>query len=116
MSGLSGCIAAKRNFHCLPILRVVLRRRIDAPFEVERAVNGQSIETRLEARQRFKILPLVADLEQWLRSERAGISKHDPGSSIFSIASTGRACRTTLIAYPSDNLPGRPQSSPDGYT
>jgi len=50
-------------------------RRIDALFEIERMVNGQSPEARLEMRRR-QSAPLVADLERWLRGERALLSKH----------------------------------------
>jgi transposase len=50
-------------------------KRIDALFEIERMVTGQPAEARLEMRQRHSA-PLVADLEQWLRGERALLSKH----------------------------------------
>ena len=50
-------------------------RRIDALFEIERDINGKSPAARLEARQRLSA-PLVADLERWLREERALLSKH----------------------------------------
>ena len=50
-------------------------KRIDALFEIERMVNGQTSEARLAMRQR-QSAPLVADLEQWLRGERALLSKH----------------------------------------
>ena len=50
-------------------------KRIDALFEIERMVNGQTPEARLEMRQRQSV-PLVADLERWLRGERALLSKH----------------------------------------
>jgi transposase len=50
-------------------------KRIDALFEIERMVNGQTPEARLEMRQRQSV-PLVADLEHWLRGERALLSKH----------------------------------------
>src|SRR6056297_2702241 len=50
-------------------------KRIDALFEIERMVNGQTLEARLEMRQRQSV-PLVADLERWLRGERALLSKH----------------------------------------
>jgi transposase len=49
--------------------------RIDALFEIERMVNGQTPEARLAMRQR-QSAALVADLEQWLRGERALLSKH----------------------------------------
>ena len=50
-------------------------KRIDALFEIERTVSGQSAKARLEMRQ-SQSAPLVTDLEQWLRSERALLSKH----------------------------------------
>ena len=50
-------------------------KRIDALFEIERDINGTSPAARLEARQRLSA-PLVADLERWLRGERALLSKH----------------------------------------
>ena len=50
-------------------------KRIDALFEIERDINGKSPDVRFEARQRLSA-PLVADLERWLRGERALLSKH----------------------------------------
>jgi transposase len=50
-------------------------RRIDALFEIERDINGQPPETRQEVRKQLSA-PLVADLERWLRGERAQLSKH----------------------------------------
>ncbi len=50
-------------------------KRIDALFEIERDINGKSPAARLEVRQRLSA-PLVADLERWLRGERALLSKH----------------------------------------
>ncbi|MBE0452863.1 MAG: IS66 family transposase, partial [Roseovarius sp.] len=50
-------------------------RRIDALFEIERTINGHPPEARLAMRRRLSA-PLVADLERWLRGERALLSKH----------------------------------------
>ena len=50
-------------------------RRIDTLFEIERGINGQPPEARLEVREQLSA-PLVADLERWLRGERAQLSKH----------------------------------------
>src|SRR5258706_4103214 len=44
-------------------------RRIDALFEIERAINGQSAKERRTVRQELSA-PLVADLEAWMREER----------------------------------------------
>jgi len=48
-------------------------RRIDALFEIERAINGKSPEERLAARHEHSA-PLVADLEVWMRANRAKLS------------------------------------------
>ncbi|GAA0313510.1 IS66 family transposase [Rhodovulum strictum] len=50
-------------------------KRIDALFEIERNIKGLGPTARLEARQRLS-MPLVEDLERWLRGERAKLSKH----------------------------------------
>lgn len=50
-------------------------KRIDRLFEIEREISGLDAAARLEARQRLSA-PLVGELEAWLRSERARLSKH----------------------------------------
>ena len=50
-------------------------RKIDAIFAHEHAINGQSAERRLAYRQEH-IAPLVRDLEIWMRTERARLSRH----------------------------------------
>jgi transposase len=49
-------------------------RRIDALFEIERAINGQSAKRRRAVRQELSV-PLLADLEAWLREQRAKLSR-----------------------------------------
>jgi transposase len=49
-------------------------RRIDALFEIERTINGQSAERRKAVRQELSA-PLVADLEAWMRAQRAKLSR-----------------------------------------
>ena len=49
-------------------------RRIDTLFELERAINGQSAERRNAVRQELSA-PLVADLEAWMREQRAKLSR-----------------------------------------
>jgi len=49
-------------------------RRIDALFEIERTINGQSAVERRAVRQE-KSAPLVADLETWMREQRAKLSR-----------------------------------------
>jgi len=49
-------------------------RRIDALFDIERRVNGESAERRRQVRQEASV-PLVTDLERWLREERPKLSR-----------------------------------------
>lgn len=51
--------------------------RIDAIFDVEREINGLSAAARLGVRQQ-RVVPLVNDLHDWMRAERARMSKHNP--------------------------------------
>jgi transposase len=50
-------------------------KRIDAIFDVEREINGRSIDERLAVR-RERVAPLVSDLATWMRNERAKLSRH----------------------------------------
>jgi hypothetical protein len=52
-------------------------RRIDAIFEIERAINGKTADERLAVRK-AQTAPLVADLERWLRNARATMARHTP--------------------------------------
>jgi transposase len=49
-------------------------RRIDALFEIERSINGQSAAQRRAVRQELSA-PLVADLGSWMREQRAKLSR-----------------------------------------
>jgi hypothetical protein len=51
-------------------------RRIDALFDIERQINGQGAGQRRAVRQELSA-PLVAELEAWMRKERAGLSRHN---------------------------------------
>ena len=70
---------AKRGKNAPPISPLALEavKRIDALFDIERAINGQSPEQRLAARREHSA-PLVAELEEWMRTERARLSRHNP--------------------------------------
>jgi hypothetical protein len=50
-------------------------RRIDAIFDLERAINGLPHEQRRATRQ-DKIAPLVTELESWMRDVRCKMSRH----------------------------------------
>lgn len=57
-------------------------RRIDALFDIERDINGLPAAARLAARQ-TRSNPLIADLEGWLRAQRAAVSaKSEIGKAI----------------------------------
>jgi len=67
---------ARRGEQAAAISPVALEavKRIDALFEIERGINGLSAEERQHARAE-RSAPLVADLESWLRQERAKLSR-----------------------------------------
>lgn len=69
----------KRGKDAPPISPLALEavRRIDALFDLERALNGKPAAERLAARQEHGIA-LVAALEDWMRTERARLSRHAP--------------------------------------
>ena len=52
-------------------------KRFDAIFEIERGINGLDADARRVVRQEL-VRPLVTDLHDWLRAERARMSKHNP--------------------------------------
>jgi transposase len=70
---------ARRGKNAPPISPLALEavKRIDALFDIERAINGQSSEQRLIARREHSA-PLVTELEEWMRTERARLSRHNP--------------------------------------
>jgi len=70
-------IAAKAR-GSLPViapLAVEAVKRIDAIFAIERQIHGLPSPERLAVR-RQRVAPLVGDLQQWMRSERARLSRH----------------------------------------
>ena len=66
---------ARGALSVLAPLAVEAVKRIDAIFDVEREINGRSIEERLAVR-RGRVAPLVADLEAWMRAQRGKLSRH----------------------------------------
>jgi len=50
-------------------------KRIDAIFDAEREINGFAADKRLAVRHE-RVAPLIKDLEAWMRSERARLSRH----------------------------------------
>ena len=73
--------AGKREIVVSPIAMEVVRR-IDALFEIERSINGQSAEGRRTVRQELSA-PLVADLHAYMLEQRAKLSRgHDLAKAI----------------------------------
>jgi transposase len=70
-------------------LAVEAVRRIDELFAIERKINGLPVAERLAARDR-ESRPIVADLETWMRAERARLSRH---------AETAKAIDYTLTRW-----------------
>jgi transposase len=68
-SGKQGAIISPLAFEAV--------RRIDALFDIEREINGLSADERLTVRAE-RSAPLVAELEGWMREERARLSRHAP--------------------------------------
>ena len=52
-------------------------KRIDAIFDVEREITGLSAAARHDVRQRV-VGPMVHEMHDWMRAERARMSKHNP--------------------------------------
>jgi transposase len=67
----------RRGKKATPISPIALEavKRVDALFDIERDINGFSVEKRLAARQE-RSAALVAALEAWMRAERAKLSRH----------------------------------------
>ena len=71
-------VAAKTRgqLSVLAPLAVEAVQRIDAIFDIEREINGRSVDERL-AERRERAVPLVDDLEAWMRAQRAKLSRHN---------------------------------------
>src|SRR5277367_2591174 len=67
---------ARRGKNAAAISPIALEavKRIDALFDIERGINGQSAEERLRVRKELSA-PLVAGLEAWLREQRPRLSR-----------------------------------------
>jgi transposase len=83
-------------------------KRIDTVFAIEREINGQPAEARLAVRQQ-RVLPLLNELEAWMRLERARLSRHADVAKAFDYLLTrwpaftvflrdGRICLTNNAA------------------
>ena len=88
------CRAAGRKFFELADIKAIARKgrsvaeeispialeavkRFDAIFDVEREITGLTAEARHDDRQRL-VRPMICGLHDWMRVERARMSKHNP--------------------------------------
>jgi transposase len=69
----------RRGKTAAPISPIALEavERIDLLFDIERDINGLASEQRFAVRTE-RSAPLVAELEEWMRGERAKLSRHSP--------------------------------------
>lgn len=83
-------------------------RRIDALFEIERGINGETPERRRAVRRELSA-PLVADLETWMREQRVKFSRSNDvakamqymlerWSSFTRFLGDGRVCQSNNVA------------------
>ena len=68
-------VKARGRLPVLAPLALEAVKKIDAIFDIERELNGLSAEERLSVR-RSLTMSLVASLEDWVRAERAKLSRH----------------------------------------
>ena len=54
-------------------------KRIDVLFDIERSIKGETASRRHAVRQGLSA-PQVAELETWMKAERAKLSRHAPVS------------------------------------
>jgi transposase len=101
------CEAGKNAAPISPIALEAVKR-IDAIFDIEREINGAAAKERLAARG-SRSVPLVAALEEWMRTERATLSRHNAAAKAIDYMLTrwtafarfledGRICLTNNAA------------------
>jgi transposase len=101
---------ARRGENATPISPLALEAvtRIDALFDLERTITGQSPEQRLAVRHKHSA-PLVEALKTWMQAERARLSRHCPVAkamdymlrrweSFTAFLNDGRICLTNNAA------------------
>lgn len=77
LADIKGNVRKGKPTHDISPVALEAVTRIDAIFDIERALNGLDTAARLEARQRLA-RPLVDSLHDWMLVERDRMSKHNP--------------------------------------
>lgn len=75
LADIAGKLRKGKPAHDISPVALEAVKRIDAIFDIEREINGLSVEERLEVRNRLS-RPLVDSLQEWMLAERARMSKH----------------------------------------
>ncbi|NKE92410.1 IS66 family transposase, partial [Rhizobium phaseoli] len=77
LADIAGNVRKGKPAHEISPVALEAVARIDALFEIERGINGMSVEERLAARQQHA-RPRVEELHEWLMAQRSQMSKHNP--------------------------------------
>ena len=83
LADIAGQARRGRPGHDISPVALEAVARIDRLFDIERDISGLDPAARLAARQRLSAT-LVTELEVWLRTERAQMSKHAPVAKAIS--------------------------------
>jgi len=83
LADIKGNARKGKSVHDISPIALEAVARIDAIFDIERGINGLSIEERQAARHQLS-RPLVEALHDWLRAERDRMSKHNPVAKAIS--------------------------------
>ena len=66
-----------RNAPPISPLAMEAVKRIDVLFDIERSIKGETAARRHAVRRELSA-PVMAELETWMKTERAGLSRHAP--------------------------------------
>jgi transposase len=88
---------AQKNPVAFSPLALEAVRRIDTIFDLERPLNGLPEEKRLELRRQY-VAPQVEDLEKWMRTERARLSRHNEVAKAMDYMLTRWSAFTRFLA------------------
>lgn len=91
LADVADAVRKGKPAHAISPVALKTVARMEALFAVERDVNGLTAEARRDARQRLS-RPLVEELHDWLRVERAQMSRHNPAAKAidYMVAKDGR--------------------------
>ena len=89
---------ARRGKQATPISPLALEAvtRIDAIFDLERAISSLPADQRLAVRK-AEVAPLVVALHDWMKNERARLSKHAPVAKAMNYMLNRQDCFTAFL-------------------